>query len=103
MWYVVSASVQGAAHKRAGKPNQDAVLDRRADDAWEIVVAAVADGHGSSKSFRSAIGSKLAVESATEHLAQQAKRLEADASPLTMIRRFAQEQWPCGHPSQLVL
>lgn len=93
MWYVVSASVQGAAHKRAGKPNQDAVRTRLADGAREIVVAAVADGHGSSKSFRSAIGSILAVEAAIEYLAQQAKKLGPDKS-LTEIRRYVQEQWP---------
>lgn len=93
MWYVVAESVQGAAHKRAGKPNQDAVNIRFTGGAGTIVVAAVADGHGSHRSFRSEIGSRLAVDAAVEHFAQRAKELGTDVS-LTAIRRFAQEQWP---------
>lgn len=93
MWYVVAASVQGAAHKRAGKPNQDAVGFHPVDGAEKIVVAAVADGHGSAKAFRSATGSELAIESAIEHLAEQATALNNEPS-LTTIRRLAEEQWP---------
>jgi serine/threonine protein phosphatase PrpC len=64
-WQIIGDSVRGASHKRNGKPNQD---------AWAFIqnevctVLAVADGHGSSKHYRSDVGSQLAVKSALELL-----------------------------------
>lgn len=58
-WTIIGDSVQGASHKRNDKPNQD---------AWAFIqnetctVLAIADGHGSSKHYRSEIGAKLAVQ-----------------------------------------
>jgi serine/threonine protein phosphatase PrpC len=60
-WQIIGDSVRGASHKRNGKPNQD---------AWAFIqnevctVLAVADGHGSSKHYRSDVGSQLAVQAA---------------------------------------
>ncbi|MEI6707864.1 MAG: PP2C family serine/threonine-protein phosphatase [Methylococcales bacterium] len=64
-WQIIGDSVRGASHKRNGKPNQD---------AWSFTqnegctVLAVADGHGSSKHYRSDVGAKLAVQAALELL-----------------------------------
>lgn len=60
-WQILSESVTGAAHVRAGKPNQDAIEILSSDLA---TIAVVADGHGSRKSFRSDRGSKLATKAA---------------------------------------
>jgi Protein phosphatase 2C/FHA domain len=63
---VVGASVRGAAHVRSGLPNQDALAWRYTEGGG--VVVAVADGHGSARSFRSDAGAGLAVAAATEIL-----------------------------------
>ena len=59
---MLAASVTGAAHLRAGRPNQDAA------DCWEsgdrTVVLAVADGHGGEAYARSDRGARFAVEEA---------------------------------------
>jgi serine/threonine protein phosphatase PrpC len=65
---VAGATVPGAAHLRAGKPNQDAIRWLPADAEGERVVMAVADGHGSSACPRSGLGAAVAVEIATEVL-----------------------------------
>lgn len=59
-WQAVTATERGAAHRAAGLPNQDAVavLPLAASGG---LVAAVADGHGHSRHFRSARGARLAV------------------------------------------
>jgi len=58
-WQVLTTTERGAAHRASGVPNQDAVA------AFSIgpggAVAAVADGHGHSRHFRSARGAQLAV------------------------------------------
>jgi hypothetical protein len=58
-WQVLTATERGAAHHAAEVPNQDAVA------AFPIgpcgAVAAVADGHGHSRHFRSERGARLAV------------------------------------------
>jgi serine/threonine protein phosphatase PrpC len=66
-WFVFGCSVPGASHKRAGKPNQDYHLIETHGSGQSVVVA-VADGHGSRKSFRSDRGSKFAAEVAVELL-----------------------------------
>jgi Protein phosphatase 2C len=69
-WDFVGGSVQGAQHKRAGKPNQDSIkLSRGGVDG--LLILAVSDGHGADPCFRSHIGSELAVESAVKVLAQE--------------------------------
>lgn len=66
-WRGVGRSVRGAAHGRAGRPNQDAFACH-ADGAAAVVAMAVADGHGSRKCFRSDAGARLAVEVASSFL-----------------------------------
>jgi serine/threonine protein phosphatase PrpC len=54
--------VKGASHQQ----NQDAVAFRVGEGDDPPVVLAVSDGHGSPRSFRSSVGSRFAVEVATE-------------------------------------
>ena len=62
-WRLATASVRGATHMRASQPNQDALCQLPVSgDGWPFI--AVADGHGSAKSFRSETGAILAVASA---------------------------------------
>jgi len=58
-WQAVTATERGAAHRAAGIPNQDAVATIPLANGG--IVAAVADGHGHSRHFRSARGAQLAV------------------------------------------
>ncbi|MEM7713377.1 MAG: PP2C family serine/threonine-protein phosphatase [Cyanobacteria bacterium P01_A01_bin.68] len=66
-WCCIGHSVRGASHIRTQIPNQDAIH-------WQLpkvgfgspMILAVADGHGSRSSFRSHIGSRLAVEIVTK-------------------------------------
>ena len=80
-WYCFAASVVGASHQRKTppQPNQDAFavkpdrsLDSPSDSSFQEInscwVLTVADGHGSGKSFRSEIGSRLAVDTAAAYL-----------------------------------
>ncbi|HTX27711.1 MAG TPA: protein phosphatase 2C domain-containing protein [Streptosporangiaceae bacterium] len=73
-WLALTASQRGAAHHAAGLPNQDAVQARL--DAQDVVVAAVADGHGHRRHFRSARGAELAVSVACDAAADLAARLD---------------------------
>ncbi|MDY7006432.1 MAG: PP2C family serine/threonine-protein phosphatase [Cyanobacteriota bacterium] len=66
-WRVVSVSVAGTSHEKRGKPCQDA-------NHWEILpegvlVAAVADGAGSSNFGE--VGAKIAVSAAVETISKQ--------------------------------
>ena len=73
-WAVLGESVRGASHIRSGLPNQDAIeCFPAAEPAPEQpsvteapLIVAVADGHGSSKSFRSALGASIAVSEAVQ-------------------------------------
>jgi hypothetical protein len=70
-WQAVTATERGAAHRAAGLPNQDAVEVRTLDGG---MVAAVADGHGHARHFRSARGARLAVSIACRAAADLAAR-----------------------------
>jgi hypothetical protein len=101
-WEVIGCSVRGAAHERSGLPNQDAVGWTRWNGAGAGVAVAVSDGHGSAKSFRSDVGSTLAVDAALSALRELAeassdemahsarKRLAEDALPRTLVRRWCE-------------
>jgi len=73
-WLALTASQLGAAHQAAGLPNQDAVAARQIRP--DVLVAAVADGHGHRRHFRSARGSRLAVAIACEAAPELAARLD---------------------------
>jgi serine/threonine protein phosphatase PrpC len=66
LWRVVGRSVCGASHRRRRASNQDAMGWSPAGASAYAV--AVADGHGSPASFRSAAGARLAVEAALHTL-----------------------------------
>jgi len=92
-WKALSASVQGANHARGGLGNQDAVRLKNPSDSDDFLVLAVADGHGSARSFRSDRGSALAAECALKELRRFVRRLGPDA-PLSRVRNQAKAFWP---------
>lgn len=61
LWHAGGASVRGANHARAARPNQDALRWLPAPGA---LICALSDGHGSDKCFRSDLGALLAVQTA---------------------------------------
>src|SRR5262245_29099958 len=81
-WRIVGASVQGASHKRAGKPNQDAIA-WTAQDRLPIAVA-LSDGHGSARCFRSDAGARIAVDLAIRVLQEMAGLVERECSEAEM-------------------
>jgi serine/threonine protein phosphatase PrpC len=68
-WVAGGRSVMGAAHIHHGVPNQDAIDWWPPSEAGPCVALAIADGHGASVHFRSAVGAHIAVETATAVLA----------------------------------
>jgi hypothetical protein len=89
-WDVLGNTQIGASHLRQNLPNQDAIYHRKMPDG--SVILAVADGHGSNKSFRSDVGSRFAVECAIEVCAEFLLRA-GDAS-VSDIRSRAEQQIP---------
>jgi serine/threonine protein phosphatase PrpC len=92
-WTALSASVQGASHKRGGQGNQDAVLLKNPSGADDMLLLAVADGHGSARSFRSERGSAMAAECALRELRRFIHRL-GPGVPLSLVRNQAKTRWP---------
>jgi serine/threonine protein phosphatase PrpC len=113
-WKSIGKSVQGATHKRSGLPNQDAIGWWPPSGEGTSLILAVADGHGSSKYFRSDQGSKLAVTTAlkvlqdfggnrqqlagdTDSISEHSLELiqhGLDLSNPTVVGRMAEEQLP---------
>lgn len=58
--HTIARSVRGISHSKSGMPNQDSILLQV--NGCHQLVAAVADGHGSSNCFRSNKGSRFATE-----------------------------------------
>ncbi|MCL4434561.1 MAG: protein phosphatase 2C domain-containing protein [Actinobacteria bacterium] len=67
-WQVIGASVQGASHRRAGLPNQDAIgwsssqVTGDAASTASILAVALADGHGHPLGIRAQRGASLAID-----------------------------------------
>jgi hypothetical protein len=76
-WQVITTSARGSAHRASGAPNQDAAASQ---DGPGGVVAAIADGHGHIRHFRSADGAALAVEIACQVASRATAGLAADAA-----------------------
>jgi serine/threonine protein phosphatase PrpC len=93
-WRVTGASVRGYSHERLRLPNQDAIRWRPDAGAGEALLVALSDGHGSAKSFRSAVGSKLAVELAVA-LISEGNDFPNLPNP-SAIKRLAEDQIPRG-------
>jgi hypothetical protein len=97
LWLALTASQLGAAHRTTGLPNQDAVTARQVRP--DVLIAAVADGHGHHRHFRSARGSRLAVTVACEAAQGLAARLNGfqTAAPIesealgTLVPAITQE------------
>jgi len=92
-WTALSASVQGASHEHRGQGNQDAVRLKNPSGAEDVLILAIADGHGSARSFRSDRGSALAAECALRELRRFIRQLGPDA-PLSRVRNRAVHRWP---------
>jgi Protein phosphatase 2C len=73
-WLALTATHRGSAHQMNGLPNQDAVAARQIQP--DGLVAAVADGHGHHRHFRSGRGSELAVAIACQAAEELAARLD---------------------------
>ncbi len=97
-WRALAASARGASHVRAGLANQDAML---VDVQAGCAVAAVADGHGGARHFRSADGSLMAVQAAREallsmvpsfvsHVGPQRAQLAALEVPQRIVSRWVE-------------
>ena len=65
-WRSVGHSVQGARHLQHNQPCQDACAIKMTED---MVIMALADGHGDKKHAHSDVGAKIAVDVACELLA----------------------------------
>ena len=65
-WTVIGSSVTGASHRRRAQPRQDAIRWHPDGGTGPNVLLAVADGHGSSRSPRSARGAQFAVNIACD-------------------------------------
>ncbi len=68
-WDIVFGSVRGHLHIRKNLPNQDSILwesETYGPPSGQNIALAVADGHGSPRSFRSKRGSSLAVQVAMD-------------------------------------
>jgi len=78
-WDVLGHSQTGASHVRQGLPNQDAINWHVESDCAPPTILAVADGHGSARSFRSDIGARLATDAAVEIAQEFFGRIRGDA------------------------
>jgi serine/threonine protein phosphatase PrpC len=92
-WTALSASVRGASHEKSGQGNQDAVRLKNPRTGNDTLLLAIADGHGSMRSFRSDRGSSMAAECALRELAKFVRRIGLDA-PLSRVRNQARTRWP---------
>ncbi|MEM3658717.1 MAG: PP2C family serine/threonine-protein phosphatase [Candidatus Hadarchaeum sp.] len=70
-WSILASSRQGAAHRRKGVVNQDALSVSVVQGG---IAVAVADGHGSPTSPYSHLGARFAAEAACEQLKEFAER-----------------------------
>jgi len=92
-WRVIGKSVRGASHVRAGLPNQDAVRWLPESGSGPPLVLAVSDGHGSAKCFRSDVGSRLAVNTATRVVQEFLESLSEPVN-LSIVKRWAEDNLP---------
>jgi hypothetical protein len=92
-WRAIGASIQGAAHKRSGLANQDAIWWVPASGVGPPLILSVSDGHGSAKSFRSHVGSEQAVRTAS-WVVQDLLDGQPDPTNLSAIKRTAEERLP---------
>ena len=75
-WSASGASTRGASHVRDGSPNQDAIASWVDKRTRRTAIVSIADGHGSPRHFRSALGARFAVEASLEVLRDHAARFD---------------------------
>src|SRR5262245_13224454 len=92
-WYGVGQSVQGASHVRSDTPNQDAMRWSPESRQGPPLMLAVSDGHGSTKCFRSQLGSTYAVDAAVSVI-QALVDGQPDLDNLSAVKRMVEEQLP---------
>jgi len=92
-WEALSASVRGASHEKNGLVNQDSIRLQNPTRTDDVLLIAIADGHGSMRSFRSDRGSALSAECALRELRKLTRRLGPDAAP-SIVRNHAKNRWP---------
>jgi len=90
-WGYCGASVRGAMHERKGTPNQDRLLVRALPGS-DVVVAALADGHGSPHCMRSDEGAALATGLAVELLTELVERIGPEGP--TALKRHLELSLP---------
>lgn len=93
-WYTIGRSVRGEAHFRARLPNQDALGWWPERGTGPPLVVAVADGHGSARSFRSDRGAAFAITVATEELPVFLDAVSSGGMNLSAVKRLAEERLP---------
>lgn len=81
-WVNCFESVIGKAHIKVELPNQDAVISKVISN--DILISAIADGHGSKKCIRSHIGAKFAVEASVEIIEGIKDELVKDVNQLNI-------------------
>jgi len=91
-WRIIGRSERGASHVRHDLPNQDAIQWELGADGRAPALLAVADGHGSPKSFRSNVGAELAVEVTIRTLRDFLVGVK-DATP-SVVKNRAEQQFP---------
>ena len=100
IWHCFGKSVRGFSHIKHDLPNQDAIAHWRPSDSNQElpIILAIADGHGSAKSFRSDIGSKKAVEAAIDVLREnlvEGQFITGDGKTnFTVIKDIAESKIP---------
>lgn len=76
-WQAAGASVRGESHRASGSPNQDSIqwtIETGPDHPGAVV--ALADGHGSARSFRSETGARIASEMAIRILPEVVAQID---------------------------
>ena len=93
IWSAIGATVKGASHLRSGKPNQDAMGWDPVQGKGTQLILAIADGHGSEKSFRSQHGSREAVDVVITKL-RDAVSCMAEDTPLSTMKHHFESRLP---------
>lgn len=93
-WQTFSCSVRGATHVRNGLPNQDYSWPQQFERV-PVALLAVADGHGSARSFRSDRGARIAVKAVIDQL-HQFRNHGDNGQSLSFINRWAEMELPKG-------
>lgn len=93
-WQTFSCSVRGATHIRNGIPNQDYSWPQQLEQS-SVAFLAVADGHGSARSFRSHRGAQIAVKAVLDQF-DQFRNHRDHSQNLSFINRWAEMELPKG-------